>query len=208
MRGNTQTSREKRKELTGAVAHGAGSCGGEECLTPWDVQSKRIFPEGGTARSNPREGDPSPTLGTDQRALLVCLAMASGAANAEVGDDMSPTITARSFKDAPVLLSNGEDVVAPLMARDGKRVGSQFVRDGKVLAEPSAEGWTVRRLTPMEFERLQGFPDGWTDVPYRGAEHPPDAPRYKALGNSMAVPVMRWIGERMDIVDGIASKER
>lgn len=66
-----------------------------------------------------------------------------------------------------------------------------------------ADRHIVRRLTPVECERLQGFPDGWTDIPYRGAEHPPDAPRYRALGNSMAVPVMRWIGERLQIVDGI-----
>lgn len=69
---------------------------------------------------------------------------------------------------------------------------------------PSAvtDGYVVRRLMPVECERLQGFPDGWTRVPYRGkpAEECPDTPRYKALGNSMAVPVMRWIGERIQEV--------
>lgn len=59
-----------------------------------------------------------------------------------------------------------------------------------------ANGLFVRRITPLECERLQGFPDGWTDVPYRG-KPAPDSPRYKALGNSMAVPVMRWIGQRI-----------
>ena len=54
----------------------------------------------------------------------------------------------------------------------------------------------VRRLTPRECERLQGFPDDWTLVPYRG-KPAADGPRYKACGNSMAVPVMRWIGERI-----------
>ena len=60
----------------------------------------------------------------------------------------------------------------------------------------------VRRLTPKECERLQGFPDDWTKIPYRGkpADECPDGPRYKATGNSMAVPVMRWIFERMDDV--------
>lgn len=60
--------------------------------------------------------------------------------------------------------------------------------------------WVVRRLTPTECERLQGFPDGWTAIPWRGkpASECPDGPRYKALGNSMAVPVMRWIGERIE----------
>lgn len=65
-------------------------------------------------------------------------------------------------------------------------------------------GLTVRRLTPLECERLQGFPDGWTDIPWRGREHAPDGTRYRALGNSMAVPVMRWIGERIRMVEEAA----
>lgn len=61
----------------------------------------------------------------------------------------------------------------------------------------------VRRLTPRECERLQGFPDDWTKIPYRGkpADECPDGPRYKAIGNSMAVPVMRWIGERIAMAE-------
>lgn len=61
------------------------------------------------------------------------------------------------------------------------------------------QGSAVRRLTPRECERLQGFPDDYTQIPWRGKapEDCPDGPRYKALGNSMAVPVMRWIGERI-----------
>ena len=59
----------------------------------------------------------------------------------------------------------------------------------------------IRRLTPMECERLQGFPDGYTSIPWRGKEEPPDAPRYKALGNSMAVPCMKWIGQRIQMVE-------
>lgn len=57
----------------------------------------------------------------------------------------------------------------------------------------------VRRLTPVECERLQGFPDDWTHIPWRGkpADQCPDGPRYKALGNSWAVPVVRWIGQRI-----------
>jgi len=59
----------------------------------------------------------------------------------------------------------------------------------------------VRRLTPVECERLQGFPDNYTNIPWRKKPESPDGPRYKALGNSMAVPVMRWIGERIAKVD-------
>jgi DNA (cytosine-5)-methyltransferase 1 len=64
----------------------------------------------------------------------------------------------------------------------------------------------VRRLTPRECERLQGFPDDYTLVEYRG-KLASDGPRYKALGNSMAVPVMHWIGQRIAAVDAILRNE-
>ena len=60
----------------------------------------------------------------------------------------------------------------------------------------------VRRLTPVECERLQGFPDSYTNVQHRG-KPAADGPRYKALGNSMAVPVMSWIGKRIQQVEAI-----
>ena len=90
--------------------------------------------------------------------------------------------------DSGVHMSVGHDLVPTLTAHDGK--SACFVN------APGA----VRRLTPVECERLQGFPDGYTDVPWRGAEHASDSRRYKALGNSMAVPVMRWIGEGVELV--------
>ena len=73
--------------------------------------------------------------------------------------------------------------------------------------------YVVRRLMPVECERLQGFPEGWTDIhkkivkkkdgTYKAVEveETPDTPRYKAMGNSMAVSVMRWIGERIQRVE-------
>jgi len=64
------------------------------------------------------------------------------------------------------------------------------------------QSWRVRRLMPVECERLQGFPDGYTAITYRG-KPAADGPRYKALGNSMAVNVMRWIGTRIAAVDAI-----
>jgi DNA (cytosine-5)-methyltransferase 1 len=63
-------------------------------------------------------------------------------------------------------------------------------------------GFAVRRLTPVECERLQGFPDGYTAIEYRG-KPACDGPRYKALGNSMAVPVLRWLGKRIEQVNRI-----
>jgi len=76
---------------------------------------------------------------------------------------------------------------------------------GALAAEPGAKQQTylhqamqVRRLTPTECERLQGFPGGYTNIPWRNKPEAPDGPRYKALGNSMAVPVMHWIGKRIN----------
>ena len=62
------------------------------------------------------------------------------------------------------------------------------------------QNMAVRRLTPIECERLQGFPDNYTNIPWRGKDVSPDGSRYKALGNSMAVPVMRWIGTRIKML--------
>jgi len=68
----------------------------------------------------------------------------------------------------------------------------------------------VRRLTPVECERLQGMPDNHTRIPWRNkpAEDCPNGPRYKAIGNSMAVPVMRWIGERIELVESVLTEIR
>ena len=67
-----------------------------------------------------------------------------------------------------------------------------------------AQKMAVRRLTPVECERLQGFPDNYTNIPWRGKPESPDSLRYKAMGNSMAVPCMKWIGERIQQVkDGL-----
>jgi site-specific DNA-cytosine methylase len=65
----------------------------------------------------------------------------------------------------------------------------------------------VRRLTPTECERLQGFPDSYTQVPYNG-KPAADTPRYIALGNSWAVPVARWIGERIELVNRFTVRRR
>lgn len=84
------------------------------------------------------------------------------------------------------------DVHATLDSNNGSR------RHNGVVARMA-----VRRLTPVECERLQGFPDHYTQIPFRGkpSTECPDGPRYKALGNSMAVPCMAWIGKRIAVVD-------
>jgi len=98
------------------------------------------------------------------------------------------------------------DVSLPLGAKDtghaiGPRPAQTTRRPTSAFRHPEAS--VVRRLTPRECERLQGFPDDWTRIPYRGkgAAGCPDGPRYKAIGNSMAVPVMRWLGSQIAEAD-------
>jgi DNA (cytosine-5)-methyltransferase 1 len=106
----------------------------------------------------------------------------------------------RSGGDGGVPSSRGENLVVVHGTQTtafalGRNNGGE-----NVVAEGSGCG-AVRRLTPKECERLQGFPDDYTNIPWRGKETAPDGPRYKAMGNSMAVPVMRWIGERINFID-------
>ena len=125
------------------------------------------------------------------------MCMASGQANTEIEQDMAPAQAVRQYKDQQTVCmtddnaneyvaSNGEDCIGALCDRR--------IRMNR---------YEVRKLTPRECELLQGFPDDWTLIEWNGkpAEQCPDTPRYKALGNSMAVPVMRWIGERIEMVD-------
>ncbi len=91
------------------------------------------------------------------------------------------------------------------MNRQGVGIGQDGSTAPTVTANPQGVGWrmTVRRLLPVETERLMGFPDNWTRIPWRGkpAEQCPDGPRYKACGNSMCVNCMEWIGERIGKVE-------
>ena len=95
-----------------------------------------------------------------------------------------------------------------MIGGDGGMAGALSASTGMKQQNYLCEGAVLRRLTPMECERLQGFPDNWTRIPYRGkpAEQCPDGPRYKACGNSMAVPVMRWIGERIQMMEDIMTE--
>lgn len=117
--------------------------------------------------------------------------------------------------DATAPLTTATDPNVQIVAFDmrGRESGAQLegphdtanirAADGGSSRSYVASPWAVRRLTPRECERLQAFPDDFTRIPYRGkpADQCPDGPRYKALGNSMAVNVMEWIGERIQIVE-------
>jgi hypothetical protein len=93
-------------------------------------------------------------------------------------------------------------VVAPsLTASNDPSRSPQSAEVTQQIAAVHQATMVVRRLTPVECERLQGFPDDYTNIPWRGKPEAPDGPRYKALGNSMAVNCMRWIGRRIDAVE-------
>lgn len=83
----------------------------------------------------------------------------------------------------------------------GVQANVAYTLEARAEVQAVQQQWAVRRLTPRECERLQGFPDEFTNIPWRKKNGSPDGPRYKALGNSMAVNVMRWIGRRIDLVD-------
>ena len=109
-----------------------------------------------------------------------------------INDETASTMKARDYKDATDLVVHGTQhpcVSSGLAFMMGRNHGQE-----NIIFEPRP-----RRLTPIECERLQGFPDGYTAIEWGGksVEQCPDGHRYKALGNSMAVPVMRWLGLRI-----------
>lgn len=122
-------------------------------------------------------------------------------AGASPSEDVFPMLKSdhgRGLSDQMPHVALGVRDVAPTLTRNyGKQPDSSDTNSGPMVLP--TQGMQVRRRTPTECERLQGFPDGHTRIPWRGkgADECPDGPRYKALGNSMAVPVMRWIGRRL-----------
>jgi DNA (cytosine-5)-methyltransferase 1 len=112
---------------------------------------------------------------------------------------MSGTQHASAEDVAPSMgAANPTAVVAPtLTASNDPSRSPQSTEVTNQVAAIHSVSMAVRRLTPVECERLQGFPDGYTNIPWRKAAESPDGPRYKALGNSWAVPVVRWIGKRI-----------
>lgn len=145
----------------------------------------------------------SGTLATGNDQTIFCLADA--AANAAVDVDLSGTLKSNNDRNQPVVafaasqrgelrLQGGDGAVTDAIpaSTSGKQV------NGICQYGDSA----VRRLTPGECELLQGFPKGWTRIAWKGKppKDCPDGARYKAIGNSMCVNVMRWLGERIEEV--------
>jgi len=133
--------------------------------------------------------------------------IAFGAQNsAQQGDSVSEHVTPTLDKSKTPAVAT-HSVAGTMLSRNTSGGFSNSI-DHAAAGYMAMQDMQVRRLTPTECERLQGFPDNYTQIPYRNkpAESCPDGPRYKAMGNSMAVPVMRWIGERINMVNSIGEK--
>jgi DNA (cytosine-5)-methyltransferase 1 len=131
-----------------------------------------------------------------------------------VTGDITHTLKAEGFDASEDGTGRGQPIVPAPICFSAKDYGADATNDlsptlraggftgshanGGVMPAVSAPPMAVRRLMPVECERLQAFPDSYTQVQVRG-KPAADGPRYKALGNSMCVNVMRWIGERIDV---------
>ncbi|EGZ5754176.1 Dam family site-specific DNA-(adenine-N6)-methyltransferase [Salmonella enterica] len=150
------------------------------------------------------------TLGRNNGQENACIAFSYKDNGADATSDLSPTIRAGNHDKSHANSGQPPAIAFAFKAGQGAKAGGigyaeeqsptlTSASSGTNLAPAVMHGVAVRRLTPIECERLQGFPDNHTLIGWRGKDAPecPDGPRYKAIGNSMAVPVMRWIGERI-----------
>lgn len=203
LQGNSAPSRETRKDVAPTIA--ARTTGGGGFGTDFDLDGGLIA-RCVTAREGSRLDFETETLiahtlsaegcdasGPDRGTPIIAAPLSAGnnansnAAGRRREDDFNLVAAfAQNSRDEVI-----EKPIADSLKSGGGKPGQSYpaVRDGMA----------VRRLTPRECERLQGFPDDYTLIPYRG-KPATDTPRYKALGNSMPVPVMRWLGQRIALV--------
>ena len=130
------------------------------------------------------------------------LAQITSAANRTRVEIGHPASTLAGQSDMAIAIQERAVSENPDAGPQGKgwQPGVGYTLEARHHVQAVAHEWTVRRLTPREAERLQGFPDDYTLVPHTHGKPAADGPRYRALGNSMPVNVMEWIGRRIDLV--------
>lgn len=188
--------------VTSKWAKGSGGPAGDECQNL--VATTQYGPVAGslTARH-----DSSPCADRGQNVV----AFSCKDHGADAGE-IAPTLRSMSADQSH---ANGGGQVAVAFGVAESPEVAHCLRSGASKADKHesttylATPYAVRRLTPTECERLQGFPDGHSMIPWRNkpADQCPDGPRYKALGNSMAVPVMAWIGKRIQLINDICNSK-
>jgi DNA (cytosine-5)-methyltransferase 1 len=132
---------------------------------------------------------------------IACL-MDQGGSVMQIENNITGTLRAGEHQHNPIIFNRQVNVKYSKNDLAGTLLGNCHSANMVNLISHEKQ---VRIITPKEAERLQGFPDDWTKIPYKNknAERCPDSLRYKAIGNSMAVPVMRWIGERIILTEKI-----
>jgi DNA (cytosine-5)-methyltransferase 1 len=189
--GDSQASRKKKSNVAALTATGVGTCGAD------DNQG-----QAGHVIASPITSRPYGDRGAGEDRLVTGFqASQSGVRLLDTHATLDANMGRQDYET--------ETMVVAFSGRNRGDDGRGYDRPPNVTGEIAGTVDTVkpgnvagptigvRRLTPRECERLQGFPDDWTLVPHRG-KPAADGPRYKAIGNSMAVPVMRWIGKRIE----------
>lgn len=192
VRRDTPPSRETGSQVAALTANGVGTCG--------EAQAGHLIPTSAfrmTAFGEYADDDTASTCKARDYKDATDLVVQS------VNGSVTHTLTAEGHdasedgtgRGTPVVAFNWAAAAAAAAGNTSSDLGmnADYTSTLQASTHPAVcDNMQVRRLMPVECERLQGFPDGHTDIP--GAK---DGPRYKALGNSMAVPVMRWIGKRI-----------
>jgi DNA (cytosine-5)-methyltransferase 1 len=155
--------------------------------------SKNLAPR----RKKGKQIAPSVSVGVEMCGSLTLNSMAGG--------QRQPCVTHVSVAVQGTLI--GRDENSGPNGSGADETGSMFTLTKTDVHAVTTQNMQVRRLTPTECERLQGFPDGYTDVQYRN-KPATDGARYRALGNSMAVPVMKWIGNRIQMLTEALNEHR
>jgi DNA (cytosine-5)-methyltransferase 1 len=203
LRGNTAPSREARKDIAATLKASTGGVSGQEGSGIVAVPHADISP---ALKARDSKGPSSD--GDGDGAILVPMAyrIAGDGAVYSEGSKSAP-LTTGTDKSANVICFDTTQIASPENRANLTKTDVQAVAfSGSEKKGPDSYAWKVRRLTPLECERLMGFPNGYTQIPYKG-KPTADTPRYKALGNSWAVPNVAWIGRRIAQVDAIKSSE-
>ena len=147
--------------------------------------------------------DVSATLTKEDRHAVICNSVSPTLSSS--GPPFSRTGNSRVESEAVVAFAQNSRDEVRLVGGDGGIAGALAADTGAKQQTYLSDDWQVRRLTPNECHRLQGFPDDFCKIPWKGKEAAecPDGHQYKALGNSMAVNCMRWIGMRINMVENI-----
>lgn len=194
MRGNTAPREQEREKASAHTGGGAEGCSGGEIN---GISAGFIGGASASAGSVGFECEKSPTLRAGLKMSCIQAEKEPSAANqvtCPCYPDIAPTLTTRSGDSSP-MAGQMQNIVSVLDCR-GNGDGTDMLIAEKDCADPSDVRYIVRRLTPMECERLQGFPDGWTKW-MAGGTVLKDSPRYRMLGNSLAIPTAYHVISRV-----------